>query len=114
MAEMTAEQVAAVAQKAGFVGEGLIMAVAIAWAESGLNPAAEAFNKNSGGNVTSTDRGLWQINDYWYPEVDNACAYIRDKRSICPDILWPAQRRTAAVRGGARTKSAVAAPGHHA
>jgi Lysozyme like domain len=62
---MSISEVIAVAQKAGFTGTGLITAVAIAIAESGLNPIAINYNNDSHNSV---DRGLWQINSYWHPE----------------------------------------------
>lgn len=53
-------------------GEPLARGVAVVAAESGRDPA----NKNTAGNTPpSTDRGLWMINDYWHPEVSDACAY---------------------------------------
>ena len=48
----------------------LIVAIAVAMAESGCNPGA--VNVNSGG---SEDRGLWQMNSVYHPEVSNACAF---------------------------------------
>ena len=46
------------------------LAVAVAKAESGLNPAAK--NVNTDGSI---DRGLYQINDKYHPEVSDAVAY---------------------------------------
>jgi hypothetical protein len=45
----------------------------LARCESGFNPKAfRSYKKNpSGGN----DRGLYQINSRWHPEVSNTCAY---------------------------------------
>lgn len=57
---------------AGFRGDGLVTAVAVALAESSCNPSATNVQNNT---PPSRDRGLWQINDYWHPEVDDACAY---------------------------------------
>jgi TP901 family phage tail tape measure protein len=55
---MTGPQVAALALRAGFKGlERIRTALAVAWAESGLNPNARNFNSNG-----TIDRGLWQIN----------------------------------------------------
>ncbi len=42
--------------------------------ESGFNPNARGYNRDRTGNVTSTDRGIAQINDYWHPEVSGAQA----------------------------------------
>ena len=49
--------IAQVAFQAGFHGQGLRTAIAVALAESGGNPSAH--NQNSNGSI---DRGLWQIN----------------------------------------------------
>jgi cell wall-associated NlpC family hydrolase len=54
----TAEQIAQVAAHAGFTGDALVIAVAIALAESSGNPLVVS-KPNSNGTV---DRGLWQIN----------------------------------------------------
>ena len=66
---MTADQIAALAQSAGSGGD-IATAVAVALAESGGDPAAR--NVNSDGSV---DRGLWQINSHWHPEVTDGCAF---------------------------------------
>lgn len=72
---MNAQQVSAVASAAGFSGNALDVAVAIAHAESGFNPSAKGYNKDAAGNVTSVDRGLWQINSHYHSEVSDACAF---------------------------------------
>lgn len=62
-------EIAQVAKSAGFTGNGLVMAIAIALAESGGWTA----NRNTNNDKTkSVDRGLWQINDYWHKEVSDA------------------------------------------
>ncbi len=61
-----------VGRAAGFDGEILVTAVAVAMAESRCDPNATGYND---GPPASTDRGLWQINDYWHPEVSDSCAY---------------------------------------
>lgn len=48
----------------------IVVAIAVAMAESGCNPGA--VNVNSGG---SEDRGLWQLNSVYHSEVSNACAF---------------------------------------
>lgn len=58
------------AQQAGFSGAGLLIILAIAHAESGLNPLAQ--NTNTDGSI---DRGIVQINSRWHPEVSDSCAY---------------------------------------
>ncbi|GAA1982653.1 ricin-type beta-trefoil lectin domain protein [Catenulispora subtropica] len=71
-----------VAAKAGFsftktVGTSLgpqpqlVVAVAVAMAESGCVPHAKNVNDDGG----SVDRGLWQMNSRYHPEVSDSCAY---------------------------------------
>jgi hypothetical protein len=47
-------------------------AVAVCMAESGGNPSARNVNSDSHHSV---DRGLWQVNNYWHPEVSDSCAF---------------------------------------
>lgn len=68
---LTAVQVAQVAQSAGFSGDGLVMAIAIARAESSF----DTHNTNTAGNSAGVDRGLWQINSYYHAEVSDTCAF---------------------------------------
>lgn len=56
MSKLTAEQIARYAQDAGFKGEGLTIAVAVALAESAGNPKAH------NGTPPDNSYGLWQIN----------------------------------------------------
>lgn len=63
------------ASNAGFSGESLDVITAIAQAESSLDPNATNDNKDSNGNVLSTDRGILQINDKWHPEVSDLDAF---------------------------------------
>jgi Lysozyme like domain len=73
---LAADQVAQLADQAGIPRSQLTVCVAIAWAESGLDTAATGINRNPDTHeVLSRDRGLWQINDYWHPDVSDACAY---------------------------------------
>jgi Lysozyme like domain len=59
------------ATAAGFQGDNAITIVAIAMAESGLNPHA----RNTAGNTPpSTDRGILQFNSYWHREISDAQA----------------------------------------
>jgi hypothetical protein len=51
-------------------GERVAIAVAVARAESAFKPLARLVNPGNG-----TDRGIWQINSKWHPNVSNACAY---------------------------------------
>jgi hypothetical protein len=67
---------AQVGYNAGFRGNSLVTAVAIAMAESSCNPSAVGSNPaGSGCPNGSLDRGLWQINNCWHPEVSDTCAY---------------------------------------
>lgn len=70
MASLTLAQIGTVAKGAGFTGDGLIWSIAVAAAESGGNPAAVGRNTDG-----SRDRGLWQINSKWHPEVTDAAAF---------------------------------------
>jgi hypothetical protein len=65
----------ALCHHARFRGERLISAVALMWAESGRYPEAWHQNTDDDGKVTSTDRGLFQINDKWHPALTDAEAY---------------------------------------
>ncbi|WP_220199441.1 transglycosylase SLT domain-containing protein [Ktedonospora formicarum] len=65
-------QARSLAAQAGFTGHGLDVIVAIAHAESSLNP--KNCNVNSDSRRT-LDRGILQINNYWHSEVTDACAF---------------------------------------
>jgi hypothetical protein len=67
------QAVALVAKNAGLActGERIALAVAVAKAESGFRPTIT----NTAGNAHGIDRGLWQINSYWHPNVTAACAF---------------------------------------
>jgi hypothetical protein len=69
MTTLSAAQIANVAYRAGFRGDGLVNAVAVALAESSGDTTAK--HTNSDGSV---DRGLWQFNSRWHPEVSAAAA----------------------------------------
>jgi hypothetical protein len=68
---LSAAQLVQLAQAAGTGGDPRI-AAAVALAESGGDPAAVGTNSDQ---WRSRDRGLWQINDHWHPEVSDACAF---------------------------------------
>lgn len=72
MTQLSPEQIAQYAIKAGFRGDGAVKAVAVALAESGGR--TDAVNRNSD-KYRSIDRGLWQINSKWHPEVSAAAAF---------------------------------------
>lgn len=67
---LSAAQIVQVAQQAGFSGQGLVNAVAVALAESGGDPG-QTYTDAPG----SVDRGLWQINSFYHPEVTDAQAF---------------------------------------
>ena len=66
------QAVARLAKAAGVscTGERIAIAIAVAKAESGFR----ATITNTQGNSHGIDRGLWQINSYWHPEISAACA----------------------------------------
>lgn len=72
MSRLSAAQIAAHAHAAGFRGTALRNAVAVALAESNGDPRAVGVNSD---RWRSRDRGLWQINDRWHPEVSDAEAF---------------------------------------
>lgn len=53
----------------------LLQGVGIALRESGGQPAISNIVKSTGPANGSVDRGLWQINSYWHPDVSDAQAY---------------------------------------
>ena len=76
MTVLSDEEIGSVAAQAGFTGDGLVMAIAVALAESGGDPSAAGKNGPSAHCPNgSTDRGLWQINDCWHPEFSDAQCY---------------------------------------
>lgn len=73
---LSMHEIAQLAKDAGVSCEQLAVATAIAMAESNGNPSAKSYNKKTKGCPSgSLDRGLWQINDCYHPEVDDGCAY---------------------------------------
>lgn len=60
---LTADQILQFAANAGFAGESLVDAVAIALAESSGNPKAHGDVGIGEGSF-----GLWQVNSYYHPE----------------------------------------------
>jgi hypothetical protein len=72
-AQLSPIQISQYAYNAGFRGTGLINAIAIALAESG----GQTHGKDNVNSDVwkSRDRGLYQINSHWHPEVSDQCAY---------------------------------------
>ena len=81
MSMLTIEEVLRLAHTAGWEPPDLIVAVAVAFAESGEQLPdgtwrANSDARNTTGNVhASVDRGLWQINNFFHNEVTDACAF---------------------------------------
>jgi len=66
---------AVAAAQAGFTGQGLRLAVAVGLAESGGNSTARGPNPPTPGCPTgSVDRGAWQLNNCYHPEISDVCA----------------------------------------
>jgi len=61
-------------------------AVAVAWHESRGDPQAT----NSVGNTPagSVDRGMWQFNSHWHPEVTDTCAFDPACSTAAAHALW--------------------------
>lgn len=59
------------AQQAGFSGQGLVNAVSIAMAESGLNAASA----NTTTSCVGVDRGIVKFNSVYHANVPDSCAY---------------------------------------
>lgn len=92
--KLPAEQIAQVAQNAGFAGDDLITAVAVALAESGGDPNAKG-DKVTGMKATTalpagtpTSYGLWQVHWTVHPEVLNGAD---------PSILFDPQKNAQAA-----------------
>lgn len=75
-AYVSIQECAQLARAAGIPNNQLVTCVAIAMAESGLNIFATGYNGPTTGCPNgSRDRGLWQINDCYNPDVSDGCAY---------------------------------------
>merc|ERR1711976_1993 len=68
------------------------IAVAVALAESSGNCGATHHNSDT---HSTTDRGLWQINDYWHPECSDSCAYDCSCNAGCAVSVWQSSGWTA-------------------
>merc|ERR1711976_1068151 len=68
------------------------IAVAVALAESSGNCGATHHNSDT---HSTTDRGLWQINDYWHPECSDSCAYDCSCNAGCAVNVWQSSGWTA-------------------
>lgn len=76
------EEIRQIAKEANF--EWVEYLVKLAKCESSLNP--NAINTQNNSPSGSKDRGLWQINDYWHPEVSDEVAF--DVRLSTEWTMW--------------------------
>lgn len=72
---LTDVAIARLALGAGLPRDKLQVAVAVCLAESTGFPGAVNTNPPGGEAGGSRDRGLWQINSYWHPDVTDECAF---------------------------------------
>lgn len=75
--QISALEIASWAKAAGFKGDGLVTATALALEESG--GWTQAVNTNADG---TKDRGLWQFNTKWHPEVSDAAAFDPKRAAV--------------------------------
>lgn len=73
MGDYSLQDLVNAAGKAGFQGPSLAIAVAVSLAEDG-RMSLTAVNVNND-PWKSRDRGPWQINDHWHPDVPDSCAF---------------------------------------
>ncbi len=78
---LTDAQLAGHAAKAGWRGQDLVVAVAVAMAESGGNPNAHA-------TVGEDSRGLWQMNVRAHPDLASANLYDPQTNADAAYALW--------------------------
>lgn len=77
--------------KAGWTEHDLVIATAIALAESGCDPKAVGTNPPSTSCPNgSRDRGVWQINDCYHPTVTDECAFNRICNAEAAYAIWEA------------------------
>lgn len=89
MTRISDTDIASCATSAGFPTQEIVVAVAVALAESDGDPAAT--HKNSDG-PQSTDYGLWQVNKYWNPDTfslgDWSDPHVNAKMAL---VVWRRQ-----------------------
>lgn len=75
----------ALCKHVGFKENKLVTAVCVMCAESGRYTNAWHDNLNPAGGVSSTDHGLFQINDFWHPDLkeDNWYRAIPNAKTAC-------------------------------
>jgi len=71
MGRLNASQITAVASQAGFQGDDLVTAVAVALAESGGNPSVVGDMNIPAVAAAGGSVGLWQINRHAHPEFSD-------------------------------------------
>lgn len=82
---LKALELARLAYGAGWRGEDLVQAVAVALAESGGITDQVGTNHHKDGSVTY-DRGLWQINSRDFPELWNPFDALAN--AVCAFKIW--------------------------
>lgn len=87
--KLTPEQVGALGYKAGWRGSALVIAIAVAGAESGYETAPGSGNPP---HSSTDDYGLWQINHPAHPQYDTA--------QLVADPLYNARAAYAISSGG--------------
>jgi hypothetical protein len=104
--QLTIEQTLALCWNRGWRVPDLTTAVAVMTAESGRYTEAWHDNLDPAGEVVSTDRGLFQINDKSHPELSDAKAYDGVQNAIYAYSLWSTHGWTpwAAFNSGAWLK----------
>ena len=73
--KLTTLEALQLADQVGFHGAGLVIAVAVAMAESSLRVRAVHDDPGGRGVPPSIDRGLWQINSVAHPDISEAEAF---------------------------------------
>lgn len=107
--QLSALQIAQLARGAGFTGSGLVTAIAVALEESGGWTRATFTNSDQ---WRSVDRGLWQFNNHWHPEISDddaftpAAAARHAYRVSAGGADWS---QWSAVKSGAISKTMAAA-----
>lgn len=86
--QLTIEEALALCYVIGWRAKQLRWAVAIMWAESGRYVEAYHDNVTATGELLSTDRGLFQINDVAHPSLSDADAFKAVPNARYAYKLW--------------------------
>ncbi len=87
MSQLSMVEIAKVAYRAGFRGDDLRTAVAVAWAESSGSPRANS------GFPGEDSRGLWQINSVHFGQYDESRLYQPDYNAKAAHDIWLESKR---------------------